>query len=29
VPDVLFAKIEPEQLAAWIEQFGGADRKNG
>ena len=24
VPDVLFAKIEPEQLAAWIERFGGA-----
>ena len=29
VPDVLFAKIEPEQLAAWIERFSGADRKNG
>jgi methionyl-tRNA synthetase len=25
VPDVLFAKIEPEQLAAWIERFGGAN----
>jgi methionyl-tRNA synthetase len=24
VPDVLFAKIEPEQLTAWIERFGGA-----
>jgi len=24
VPDVLFAKIEPEQLAAWIARFGGA-----
>jgi methionyl-tRNA synthetase len=23
VPDVLFAKIEDEQLAAWIERFGG------
>jgi methionyl-tRNA synthetase len=26
VPDVLFAKIEPEQTAAWIQQFGGADQ---
>jgi methionyl-tRNA synthetase len=26
VPDVLFAKIEDEQLAAWIERFGGADK---
>jgi methionyl-tRNA synthetase len=24
VPAVLFAKIEPEQLAGWIERFGGA-----
>jgi methionyl-tRNA synthetase len=24
VPAVLFAKIEPEQLAAWTERFGGA-----
>jgi methionyl-tRNA synthetase len=24
VPDVLFAKIEPEQLAAWTARFGGA-----
>ena len=24
VPGVLFAKIEPEQLSAWIERFGGA-----
>ena len=24
VPDVLFAKIEPEQLTAWSERFGGA-----
>jgi methionyl-tRNA synthetase len=29
VPDVLFAKVEDEQLAAWIERFGGADKKNG
>jgi methionyl-tRNA synthetase len=29
VPDVLFAKVEDEQLATWIERFGGADRKNG
>jgi methionyl-tRNA synthetase len=28
VPDVLFAKIEPEQLDAWIARFGGADTKN-
>jgi methionyl-tRNA synthetase len=26
VPDVLFAKVEDEQLAAWIERFGGADK---
>ena len=26
VPDVLFAKIEDEQLATWIERFGGAER---
>jgi methionyl-tRNA synthetase len=25
VPDLLFAKIEPEQLAAWSERFGGAN----
>ena len=28
VPDVLFAKIEDEQLAIWIERFGGVDKKN-
>ncbi|MEY2577598.1 MAG: methionyl-tRNA synthetase [Verrucomicrobiota bacterium] len=27
VPEVLFAKIEDEQLAAWIERFGGADKR--
>ena len=26
VPDVLFAKIEPEQLSAWMERFGGPDK---
>jgi len=26
VPDVLFAKIEPEQLSAWIERFGGSGK---
>jgi methionyl-tRNA synthetase len=26
VPDVLFAKIEDEQLTAWTERFGGADK---
>ena len=25
VPDVLFAKIEDEQVAGWAERFGGAD----
>lgn len=29
VPDVLFAKIEEEQLATWIERFGGADKNKG
>jgi methionyl-tRNA synthetase len=24
VPEVLFAKIEPEQTSAWTERFGGA-----
>ena len=28
VPDVLFAKVEDEQLATWTERFGGADKKN-
>jgi methionyl-tRNA synthetase len=27
VPDVLFAKIEDDQLATWIERFGGAPGK--
>jgi methionyl-tRNA synthetase len=27
VPDVLFAKIEDEQLATWIERFGGPDKR--
>jgi methionyl-tRNA synthetase len=27
VPDVLFAKVEDEQLAAWIERFAGTDKK--
>jgi hypothetical protein len=27
VPEVLFAKIEDDQLATWIERFGGADKK--
>jgi methionyl-tRNA synthetase len=27
VPEVLFAKVEDEQLATWIERFGGADKK--
>jgi methionyl-tRNA synthetase len=26
VPDVLFAKVEDEQLAIWIERFSGADK---
>jgi methionyl-tRNA synthetase len=26
VPDVLFAKVEDEQLATWIERFGGAEK---
>jgi hypothetical protein len=26
VPDVLFAKIEPDQVSAWIERFGGSDK---
>ena len=26
VPDVLFAKIENEQIAAWIQRFGGPDK---
>jgi methionyl-tRNA synthetase len=26
VPDVLFAKIEPDQLSAWIERFGGSGK---
>ncbi len=25
VPDVLFAKIEDEQVAAWEERFGGGE----
>jgi methionyl-tRNA synthetase len=29
VPNVLFAKIEDEQLAVWTDRFGGADKKNG
>jgi methionyl-tRNA synthetase len=26
VPDVLFAKIEDEQITKWTERFGGADK---
>jgi methionyl-tRNA synthetase len=26
VPDVLFAKVEDEQLATWIERFGGPEK---
>jgi methionyl-tRNA synthetase len=29
VPAVLFAKIEDEQVAAWTDRFGGADKKSG
>jgi methionyl-tRNA synthetase len=28
VPGVLFAKVEDEQLATWIERFGGPEKKS-
>jgi methionyl-tRNA synthetase len=28
-PDVLFKKIDDAQIAAWTEQFGGADAVAG